>query len=88
MLDGSLSSVFLAVLFTLYAYGMCLAFLCSFFNLFKNYKPYCVNGEWFNAEKMGGWYIGEIERNLFPEVTFENSPQIVRFELVKEEEVL
>ena len=32
VLVGSLSSVFLAVLFTLYAYGICLAFLCSFFN--------------------------------------------------------
>lgn len=52
-------------------------------HLFKNYKPYCVNGKWFNTENMGGWYIGEIERHLFPEVTFENSPQQVEIKLIK-----
>ena len=52
-------------------------------HLFKNYKPYCVNGEWFNTENMGGWYVGEIERNLFSEVTFENSPQQVELKLAK-----
>lgn len=33
-------------------------------------------------KNMGGWYIGEIERNLFPEVTFENSPQQIEIKLV------
>lgn len=51
-------------------------------HLFKNYKPYCSNGKWFNLKNMGGWYIGEIERNLFSEVTFENSPQEVELKLL------
>lgn len=52
-------------------------------HLFKNYKPYCFNGKWFNNKNMGGWYIGEIERNLFPEVTFENSPQNVEIKFIE-----
>ena len=30
-----------------------------------------------------GWYIDGINRNLFPEVTFENSPQQVELKLVE-----
>lgn len=52
-------------------------------HLFGGYKPYCVNGKWFNKDNMGGFYIGEIERRLFPEVTFQNSPQEVELKLVE-----
>ena len=43
-------------------------------------KPY-IDGEEWNS--VGNYYL--IDRHLFPEITFENSPQMVEIELVKEE---
>ena len=40
-----------------------------------------INGVW-DCAKFGNWY--DIDNNLFPEVTFENSPQQVEIRLVKE----
>ena len=43
-------------------------------------KPF-KDGEYWNSS--GNYYL--IDRHLFPEVTFENSPQMVELKLVKEE---
>lgn len=37
----------------------------------------------YDTSYVKGWYIDGIDRNLFPEVTFENSPQEVELKLVK-----
>lgn len=37
----------------------------------------------YDTSYVKGWYIDGIDRNLFPEVTFENSPQEVEVKLVK-----
>lgn len=42
-------------------------------------KPYIDGEEWNSA---GYYYL--IDRHLFPEITFENSPQQVEIKLVKE----
>ena len=39
----------------------------------------------YDTSYVKGWYIDGINRNSFPEVTFENSPQLVEIKLVKEE---
>lgn len=48
-----------------------------------NHKPYSDNGAWWadrNIDEEGEWYL---ESDLFPEVTFENSPQEVELVLKK-----
>ncbi len=45
-------------------------------------RPICVNGKWETNENLDGWYVGELEPHLFPEVTFENSPQQVELRLL------
>ena len=40
-----------------------------------------------HLEDWSGGYMALLDSDSFPEVTFENSPQKVRLELVKEEEV-
>ena len=35
----------------------------------------------YDTRYVAGWYIDNINRNLFPEVTFENSPQEVELTL-------
>ena len=37
----------------------------------------------YGTKYAAGWYIDGINRNLFPEITFENSPQMVELKLVK-----
>ena len=36
----------------------------------------------YDTSYVKGWYIDGINRNLFPEVTYENSPQQVEIKLV------
>ena len=43
-------------------------------------KPVLVDGEWVSMEEL---YF--LDPDLFPKVTFENSPQQVELKLVKEE---
>lgn len=43
-------------------------------------EPYCPYGTWHNSNQK--WYL---DRKSFPEVTFENSPQMVEIKLVKDE---
>lgn len=50
--------------------------------MFFNRRPICVNGKWKTSEDLGGRYVGELEPHLFPEVTFENSPQQVELRLL------
>lgn len=38
----------------------------------------------YGTRQVAGWYIDGINRKLFPEVTFENSPQQVELKLIKE----
>ena len=42
----------------------------------KSHEIYCDSWR-------GGYYIGDIPKDMFPEVTFENSPQKVKLELVR-----
>lgn len=43
-------------------------------------KPYCsANGAWYNLNQ-----TMHLSENLFPEVTFENSPQQVELKLCKD----
>lgn len=42
-------------------------------------EPYCPFNTWHNTNQE--FYLNE---DLFPEVTFENSPQMVELKLVKE----
>ncbi len=37
----------------------------------------------YDTSYVKGWYIDGIDQNLFPEVTFENSPQEVELKLVE-----
>lgn len=56
-------------------------------------KPIEINGRFYvhdgyhridyDASYVKGWYIDGINRNLFPEITFENSPQLVEINLIK-----
>lgn len=47
-------------------------------------KPYLItHTHYFDNE----YLIGEIDKDLFPEVTFKNSPKEVELKLVKEEEI-
>ena len=58
-------------------------------------KPIEIGGSFYvhtGFERIGydtsyvkGWYIDGINRKLFPEVTFENSPQEVELKLIKNE---
>ena len=40
-------------------------------------EPYCPHGNWHNSNQE--WYLNQ---SLFPEVTFENSPQQVELKLI------
>ena len=42
-------------------------------------EPYCPYNTWHNCNQ--DWYLDD---DFFPEVTFENSPQMVEIKLVKE----
>ena len=44
-------------------------------------KPFLIKG---NSYFDGKYLIGEIDATSFPEVIFENSPQKVKIELIKE----
>lgn len=56
------------------------------------YKPIEIDGSFYvhdgfhridyDTSYVKGWYIDGINRNLFPEVTFENSPQQVEIKLI------
>lgn len=37
----------------------------------------------YGTRYVAGWYIDGINRNLFPEITYENSPQMVELNLVE-----
>ena len=55
-------------------------------------EPIEINGQFYvhdgysridyDTSYVKGWYIDGIDRNLFPEVTYENSPQQVEIKLI------
>ena len=56
----------------------------GFLSIFKN-EPFLTSGGWMVVGGDQMLFVGDSDS--FPEVTFENSPQKIRLELVKEEEL-
>jgi hypothetical protein len=44
-------------------------------------KPYVVDGDWGTWRTYGNYMV--IDKNMFPEVTFKNSPQKVELKLIE-----